>query len=55
MCCYLTHWVQYTIYYVFCRLVLEILPYADEGANPLSPAAANELEKACFLFFEENK
>jgi hypothetical protein len=47
--------VQYTIYYVFCRLVLEVLPNADESDNPISGAAADELEKACFLYFEENK
>jgi hypothetical protein len=47
--------VQYTIYYLFCRLVLEVLQNASEPDNPLSSAAADELEKACFLYFEENK
>jgi hypothetical protein len=35
--------------------VLEVLPNADESDNPISGAAADELEKACFLYFEENK
>lgn len=47
--------LQFTIYYVVCRIVLEVLLLADDSENALSATAADELEKACFFFFEENK